>query len=303
MRINPFRNLGLKLLSVAMALLLWLAVSGEQIVERSLRVPLELQNIPDQLELVDIPPPGVDVRVRGPSGLLSHLTSGDIVAVLDLSSARPGRRLFPLTPERVHGPSGIEVAQVSPSTIGLEFERSATRALRVVPSIEGQPAAGFEIQAVTSQPATAEVVGPDTVLRQLDRVITEPVSVNGARTTVRETVTMGVGAADVRLKTPGRATVTVAIAPMPLERTIRGVPLRARDLGAQRTAVLSPSEVAIDVKGPRAIVESLGSEAFAASVDLAGLGRGRYNLQVHVEPLQRLEIVRVDPGSVVVRLK
>ncbi len=49
MRYHPFRNLGLKALSVAIALLLWLSVSGEQIVERSLRVPLELQNIPDKL--------------------------------------------------------------------------------------------------------------------------------------------------------------------------------------------------------------------------------------------------------------
>ncbi len=303
MTIHPFRNLGLKVLSVAIALLLWLAVSGEPIVERSLRVPLELQNIPDQLELVDIPPPGVDVRVRGASGLLSHLSAGDIVAVLDLSFARPGRRLFPLTPDRVHGPSGIEVAQVNPSTIALEFERSATRALHVVPSIEGQPADGYEIDHVSVQPSTAEVLGPDTVLRQLDRVITEPVSVNGVRTTFREMVTMGVGAAGVRLKTPGRAMVTVTIVPLPLQRTIRGVPVRIRSVAPQLTAQLTPSEVAVDVKGPRELLESLGSEAFAASVDLAGLGRGRYNLQVHVEPLQHLEILRVDPGTVVARIK
>jgi hypothetical protein len=303
MMYHPFRHLGLKALSVAIAVLLWLSVSGEQIVERSLRVPLELQNNPVSLELVDIPPPGVDVRVRGASGLLSHLAPGDIVAVLDLALARPGRRLFPLTPDRVRGPAGIDVAQVSPSTIALEFERSATRSVRVAPSIEGQPAQGYEIEDVRCQPESADVVGPDTVLRQLNKVITEPILVAGATGPIRETVTMGVAVPGLRLKTPGKATVTVNIRPLPVQRVIRGVPIRLRNLAPRLAGQLTPADVTIDLKGPREIVESLASESIAAFVDLAGLRPGRYNLQVHVEPPQRVEILRVEPATVVARIK
>lgn len=300
---HPFRHLGLKALSVGIAVLLWLSVSGEQIVERSLRVPLELQNIPETLELVDIPPPTVDVRVRGPSGLLSHVGAGDIVAVLDLSPARPGRRLFPLTPDRVHGPFGLDVAQVSPSTIALEFERSATRSVRVMPTIEGQPAPGYEIEGVTCQPESADVVGPDSVVQQLNRVITEPISVAGATGPVRETVTMGVAAPGLRLKTAGKATVTVNIRPLPVERAIRGVPIRLRNLPTYLAGQVTPPEVTVEVKGAKEIVEPLASETFVAFVDLAGLGRGRYNLLVHVEPPQSVEILRVEPATVVARIK
>lgn len=300
---HPFRHLGLKALSVGIAVLLWLSVSGEQIVERSLRVPLELQNNPASLELVDIPPPGVDVRVRGASGLLSRLAPGDIVAVLDLTPARPGRRLFPLTPDRVRGPAGIDVAQVSPSTIALEFERSATRSVRVAPSIEGEPAQGYAIEAVRCQPESADVVGPDTVLRQLNKVITEPILVAGATGPIRETVTMGVAVPGLRLKTPGKATVTVDIRPLPVQRVIRDVPIRLRNLSPRLAGQLTPTDVMIDLKGPREIVESLASESVAAFVDLAGLRPGRYNLQVHVEPPQRVEILRVEPATVVARIK
>ena len=45
----------------------------------------------------------VDVRVRGASSTLSRVSAGDIVAVLDLRGARPGRRLFQLSPEQVRG--------------------------------------------------------------------------------------------------------------------------------------------------------------------------------------------------------
>ena len=49
-------SLGLKVVSIALAALLWLAVAGEQTVERALRMPLEFTNLPSQLEIVGEPP-------------------------------------------------------------------------------------------------------------------------------------------------------------------------------------------------------------------------------------------------------
>ena len=103
----PFRHLGLKLLSLGLAVMLWMVVSGEETVERGLRVPLELQQVPAGLELLGDVPATVDVRVRGASGTLSRVGAGDVVAVLDLRTAQPGRRLFPLTPEQVRVPFGV----------------------------------------------------------------------------------------------------------------------------------------------------------------------------------------------------
>src|SRR3982751_4300572 len=96
-----FRHLGLKLLSLGLAVLLWMVVAGEETVERGLRVPLELQQMPSGLEVLGEVPATVDVRVRGASGTLSRVGPGDVVAVLDLKKARSGRRLFPLTPDQV----------------------------------------------------------------------------------------------------------------------------------------------------------------------------------------------------------
>ncbi len=67
-----------------------MVVAGEETVERGLRVPLELQQFPAGLELQGDVPSTVDVRVRGASGTLSRVGPGDIVAVLDLRTARAG---------------------------------------------------------------------------------------------------------------------------------------------------------------------------------------------------------------------
>ena len=104
----PFGHLGLKLLSFGLALLLWMVVSGEETVERGLRVPLELQQLPAGIELTGEVPTTVDVRVRGGSSTLSRVSAGDVVAVLDLKSAREGRRVFPLTSDQVRAPFGVD---------------------------------------------------------------------------------------------------------------------------------------------------------------------------------------------------
>ena len=55
MALRGFRHIGLKILALALAAMLWLVVSGEQIVERALRIPLEFTNLPARLELVGDP--------------------------------------------------------------------------------------------------------------------------------------------------------------------------------------------------------------------------------------------------------
>ena len=167
MRYHPFRQLGLKFFAIVLAALLWLTVAGEHVVERSLRVPLEFRNIPEALEIVGNTPDTVDVRVHGSSAVLSRLQAGEIVALLDLGSARSGSRLFHIRNDEVRAPFGVEVSQVIPTTLALELEKSARRRVPVVPAIEGDPAPGFVVGKWLADPATVEIVGPDSHVRQV----------------------------------------------------------------------------------------------------------------------------------------
>lgn len=210
---HPFRNLGLKFLSACIAGLLWLVVAGERVVERVVRAPVEFQNLPAGLELIGSPPDTVEVRVRGSSGALSRMVAGDMSTVLDLRSARPGRRLFHLTPSQVSVPYGVDVVQVGPSTVMMEFETSGERTVPVEPAIDGEPADGFEVTSIVADPANVAVAGPEGALRRLAAAVTEPVSIAGQTRTVRETVTIGVPDASVRLRAPQPTIVTVTIEP------------------------------------------------------------------------------------------
>lgn len=213
MAYHPFRNLGLKFLSTLVALMLWLIVAGERVVERVMRAPVEFQNLPAGLELVGNPPDTVDVRLRGSSGALSRMAAGDMSAVLDLSTARPGRRLFHITSSQVTVPYRLEIVQVGPSTLMIEFELSGFRRVKVEPDVEGRPAPGYEVTDIKSDPDTVEVAGPESALKQLQSAITEPVSITDRTRPVREVVTIGVPDSSLRLRSPQTAVVTVTISP------------------------------------------------------------------------------------------
>jgi YbbR domain-containing protein len=198
MAYHPFRNLGLKFVSTLVAVMLWLIVAGERVVERVMRAPVEFQNLPAGLEIVGDAPDTIEVRLRGSSGALSRMSAGDMAAVIDLTTARPGQRLFHITPGQVNVPYGVEIVQVGPSTLTMEFEPSGIRPVPV---------------KVTSDPATVEVAGPESALKRLQAAITEPVSVTDQTRTVREVVNIGVPNATLRLRTPQTAVVTVTITP------------------------------------------------------------------------------------------
>lgn len=303
MAFHPFENPGLKALSLALAVLLWLAISRDQLVERSLRVPLEYQNIPEGLEIVGDPPGMVDVRVRGASGALGRLDSGEVVAVLDLGAARPGPRLFHLLTDQVRAPFGVTVAQISPPTVSLEFERTGSKTVPVNPAVEGEPAAGYVVARVTSDPPTVVVTGPASRLERLEEATTEPVSVQDRAAPVRDVVTVGVVDSALRLVEARTATVLVDVVPAPIERTIREVPVVARNAPAGARVRITPETVSVVVRGARDKVGALAARDVQVSVDLANLSRGRYVLPVRGEPGPEYGVVRAEPAAVEVRIR
>jgi YbbR domain-containing protein len=298
----PFGNLGLKVLSLAIGGLLWISVSGEETVERGLRAPLELQQFPAGLEIQGDVPSTVDVRVRGTAGALSRVNAGDIVAVLDLHAARSGNRLFAMTPEQVRSPYGVDVVQVTPSTIVLALEKSLTRDVAVAASVEGEPAPGYVVvgkPVVT--PDHVEIIGPETAAKRASVAITETISVAGLHDSLQQDVTVGLLDPSLRLKTR-TVSVAVKIAPGPMERTVRGLPIRLRNLGARLSAQVVPAVVDVGIRGAREVITRIGADDVMAFIDAGGLGEGEYMLAVHADPPERAGVTRVEPSTVQVRI-
>lgn len=305
MAYRVLRDARLKLLAVSLAVVLWLSVTGEPVVERGLEVPLGFENVPEALEIAGTPPDTVRVRVSGASSIVSRLESGDVVAVLDLAGEDAGRRrLFDMFAGRVRAPFGVDIVQVVPSAIIVSLERAGVpRTVPIVPDIEGEPAEGFVVGRISTAPATVDVVGSEGRLAELSEALTAPVSVAGVFERVQAIVTVGVADPTLRPATPSSAEVTVEILPAPVERTLQEVPVATRSSERQADVRAEPQHVTVSVSGPRETIEGLDRSAVEAYVDLVGLTPGQYNLPVTVESRQDIGVTHIDPPSVCINIR
>ncbi len=172
-------NWTLKLISLVFALLLWMFIMGERRLEVGYRVPLELQNIPQELMVANEVPSLVDVRVSGPRTLLMKVSPNDISIVVDLTDLRPGLTTFKRLEERLNIPNGLRVTRLSPSFIDLKLERIKQKSVPVKIALSGEPLSGFQVGRVRALPDSVIVEGAETELKSVSEVTTEEIELTG----------------------------------------------------------------------------------------------------------------------------
>ncbi len=133
---------------------------------------------------------------------------------------------------------------------------------------------------------------------------TEPVEIDGASERVRDVVTVGVADSAVRLvEQPLSATVIIEIRPAPIERVVAGVPVRQRNLAPGLGHRIVPEVVSVGVRGQREVLARIRPDTIDAFVDLSGLGPGKYNLRVQVDPSEEVGVGDVTPTVVAVIIR
>jgi YbbR domain-containing protein len=88
-----------------------------------------------------------------------------------------------------------------------------------------------------------------------------------------------------------------------IERAVDDRPVAMKNAAAGVQAVVAPVRVAVTVRGSRAQLGSLDESQISAWVDLAGLGAGMYRLPVRVERPGSVQVSKVTPASVEVRIR
>ena len=153
---HVLHNFGLKLLSLALAVALWLAVARDPVAEVAVDVPIEFHNIPENLEISSENIPRAQIRVRGPQRVVRRLQTSDVSADIELSAIKPGERTFDLTTDQIHHPNELEVVQIIPSQFHLTFDARLTRQVPVHPRVVGTFAPGYSIERIVSEPSTRD---------------------------------------------------------------------------------------------------------------------------------------------------
>ena len=208
-----FRNTGWKLLSLSLATLVWIAISREPIISSVLNAPVQFKHAPADLEISSPTVEDVDIETRGPSGLLRNLSEKRVAVVLDFSSVlAPGERTFTIDRRNTNLPSGVELVRVMPSQLRFMFERRIVRSVPVDPQVSGKLPKGLRLVTLAANPPMLAIIGPDSKVRGVVTLHTDPVDLNGISDDRSVRVTAYLPNAQLRFQNSPEVTVKVLVA-------------------------------------------------------------------------------------------
>ncbi len=256
----------LKLLSLAIAIVLWLLVTGQnEPVTAHVNVQLNFIR-PQSLEISNDPPRTVDVMLTGSRNKLDNLTSLDLVATVDISDQRTGERVLRLADKaQISLPQGIKVDGFQPSAIPIRLEPIVERQVPVEAKLEGKPEAGFEVYGVHPSKGSVTVRGPASRVNSLQGVTTESIWLPGRKESFTANVAIDVPDPKVDLVEPS-ISVEVQIGEVRTEKIFSGVVV-----DAPNGVKVQPATTAVTLVGTASILDTLKANELKVMVDEAGL--------------------------------
>ncbi|MCX7971192.1 MAG: CdaR family protein [Negativicutes bacterium] len=166
-RISLFKNWPLKILSLLLAMIVWLYVMSDQNppVETSITVPLEVHNLGEGMVASDLPET-VKISLKTSRGRLSDIGDNDIRAYIDVAGLGEGRHTLRI---KTFAPPKVEVAEVNPERVSFHIDESGRRTLPV----EAQFASGNENPSLKAELSEKQVVvtGPSSLLQTVYRAV------------------------------------------------------------------------------------------------------------------------------------
>lgn len=210
------KNLGLKLVSLLLACILWWYVSlprREQVRERAMTASIVFAGMPSDLMITtpDVQS-SVSVRVRGRRSDLRSLASQSLEASADLRSVtKPGEVEITIRPQHINVPEGVEVVSIEPTKVRFRVEELKQRAVPIRPYLEGTAPAGYIVGQATADPLLALCSGPASQIMTLSEVTTERIIMTGRTGTFVQSVAVISDTPLVRVISPLTTQVTVPV--------------------------------------------------------------------------------------------
>ncbi len=203
------KNPTLKIISIILAIILWVFVKSKTGGEVGLVVPLEFYRVPASLIVTQVTDEAINVRINGSFMQLQRLPTREIRARIDLSRARPGTNTFDILPDNFNIAKTLDITQISPSSVKIELDHVMDKIVHVKPVVKGKPARGYRVTKVSIDPPYINLQGARGQLGGLKEVSTEEVDISGLKETIEIEAPLRI--ADLRLKKAVKRTAKVTV--------------------------------------------------------------------------------------------
>ncbi len=289
------RNAGLRLISILLAVGLWIFVNaGQRNAVIAMAVPISYRSLAPGMVIMNHPPEFVKIEVTGPRTLLSLLDPERLTLRLNLQGVPIGHSDFKITPAMFNVPRQTTVTRIAPDEAQLDIDRVISRELPVHVDVQGVVASDSQINLAQAQPAEVAVSGPSRYVAPLNHIETEPFDVSGANSDIERAIGLESPSPDVHVAML-RVLARVDIGEKITSREFKDVDVEVRD--TDHKYKVEPAKVTITLRGPETKLDSLDPSGIAF-VDAADGSPGSRELPLQIDLPSGTQLVKQQPNKV-----
>lgn len=291
-------------IALALAILTWYLITGREKVEAWVDMSVEMTNVPQDLTIRKGLVSKIEVRVRGPKGLVRSLDRRKWTYTLDVSRLKVGENLVDIDRERIPLSMAYEVVEIKPSRLILTVDRLSKKQVPVVAEWRGALPPDYRLLEIKTQPEMVEVRGADRQVRQMTQARVG-VQLDFDDPPALWSDDVPIKLADGVEANPGQVKVTMRFGPEMKTEWVR-VPVRVEAPGM--TAHAGSKHVRVQVEGPVPLLREAEAgrdiEGLAAVVKLTpGLKPGRHLLGYDLQTPEGFRVISRQPDKIEVTIR
>ena len=170
------KNLVWKLVSLLLAILVWLAYTSTPDVVTTYTAPIVYRNLASGWMVTGNSPESVHLELRGAPGRLTAASLAEAVVLFDLGNVNTTQeRTFTIAESNLNLPPGVAFLRAVPSQLRLRLARMAGKEVPVEIQFSGSLPPGYRIREQSASPERLRVAGPEGRVSTISQVQTDPI--------------------------------------------------------------------------------------------------------------------------------
>lgn len=302
-------NAGAQIISLILAIILWLYAVGEQSVDVTLRVPLQVfPPAGGRMAVLNSSLQDITLRLSVSRNLLSMVSHQSVKAIHRIKGVeKAGEYNFRIEPRDITLPPGnIRILGMYPEAVTVTLDEVIVQKFPIQVDLAGDPAQGYSVdkEGIRLEPDAALVEGPKGKLSKQKIVLTEIVNVVGRTQSFRKKLRLVL---DSDLKSIPKELIVDVLIPIRRQYAVnvfRGIPVKILGTTAKLVnfASVEPEKTDVTLRGPGSALEQISMEEIVAFVDISGLEKGEYEVPLKFKLPKEIALDQ-DPPVVKVKIK
>ena len=291
----------LKILSVFIALGMWIMVVSGHEETKEMTVPVKLVNVTaGKVAIADHS--NVSINIKGAARLMQSLANSDVLLDIDVAAFPQGQSIRRILPGDFKTPLGLEVVAVKPTELRITIDNITTKDVRVLPSIIGEVKQGYMVESITLKHNTVSVTGAKSVLSNLENISTLPINLSERSENFVQNVLLKDSDGVTKMH-PSSVEVRVKLRENMVEHEFTNVPVECMNLKSNLIVANTPSLSYVKARGREDVIDTfLDTVTFVTDCSNIN-GPGNYTGSVAYRTNLIVDILNLEPQTINIEIK